>query len=257
MKRIAFCFVLVFIFISAPLFAVTEANGDQEIKCLHLKTPVLPKTGHCIDDFVPKGWKLIDQTVGDLNKDGLPDIAGVIEEILDDADEHECAWDSHRILFVAFNNGNSKYKLSVQNNDIILTNGEGGCWGDPFNSNYSDQYKHGKNQETGIFINRGSLLIKFYGGTCWRWSDKYRFRYQNKGWYLIGYDYEWYHTCGYKGDDHKISINYLTGKRIEGGNVYNGPDDHPEDSAEWKWKWEDTTSFVRKKKLTSLHGFSP
>jgi hypothetical protein len=231
MKKIVFCFVLVFIFISTTLSAMTEADSAQENKCLHIKAPLLSKTGRTIHDFVPTGWKLIDQAVGDLNKDGLPDMAGVIEEIVSDADKYECSGEAKRILFIAFNKGNSRYKLSIQNNDIILTHDDGGIWGDPFVSNYSDQYKHGKNQETGIFVNRGSLVIKFYGGTSWRWCHKYRFRYQNKGWYLIGYDYEWYHTSGYKGEDTKDSYNYLTGKMNE--------------------------NFIGKEKLINLDGYSP
>lgn len=265
MKKFVFCFVLVFIFISAPLFAKTEANRDHEIKCFHLKTPVLSKTGRSIDDFVPKGWKLIDQAVGDLNKDGLPDIAGVIEEILDVHDYFN-GCDENRILFVAFNKGNSKYKLSIQKNNIILTVYDGGFWGDPFVATRFDQYQHGNNQRTGIFVNRGSLLIKFYGGSSWRWSRIFRFRYQNKGWYLIGYDYEFYHTCNYKGQDNSVSYNYLTGKKIEGFNDYIGPDysdpnyddsdDQARDIEDSDWVWKKVTSFKRTKKLISLKNFN-
>jgi hypothetical protein len=272
MKRIVICFVLVFIFIfiSAPLFAKTEATRDKGIKCLHLKTPVLPKTGHCIDDFVPKGWKLIDKVVGDLNKDGLPDIAGVIEEILDDY-EYFNGCDQNRILFVAFNKGVSRYKLSVQKNNIILTLYDGGLWGDPFVATRFDQYQHGDNQRTGIFVNRGSLLIRFYGGSSWRWSRKFRFRYQNEGWYLIGYDYEYYHTSGWQGQNNSVSYNYLTGKKIEGFNeskepddsypYYNGSnyidsEDQPRDIEDPEWVWKKKTSYKRTKKLISLKNFN-
>jgi hypothetical protein len=269
MKRIVICFVLVFIFISAPLFAKTEANGDQKIKCLHLKTPVLPKIGHCIDDFVPKGWKLIDKVVGDLNKDGLPDMAGVIEEIVSDADKEECSWCAHRILFIAFNKGSGRYKLSIQNNDIILSHGDGGTWGDPFIPiPDQDKYQQGNNQKTGIFINRGTLVIKFYGGTGYRWSHKYTFRYQNKDWYLIGYDHEWYWIDDRK-QYSKLSENYITRKRID-YDLY--PYDkithlpvkkeesiNAENSDNYDWKLRELSAHVykHKYKLDKLRNYNP
>ncbi|UZW14626.1 hypothetical protein OSC52_01915 [Clostridium pasteurianum] len=52
----------------------------------------------------------------------------------------------------------------------MLSN-EGEAFGDPFES---------------ITIDRGSVLLSFYGGSNDRWFSSYRFRYQNNGWYLIG-----------------------------------------------------------------------
>ena len=129
--------------------------------------PVLPQQGKDINSFIPEQWKVLQAIEGDLNKDGLPDIAAVIEgkPIIYEKD-------APRLLFIALRDADGVYSLSLQSDKAILRGDEGGVWGDPF-------YE-------GLSIDRGSLLIDFYGGSRYRWAYTYRFRYQDKGWYLIG-----------------------------------------------------------------------
>ena len=159
------------------------------------ESPTLVAQGKSIDSFVPKGWKLIKEASGDLNKDGLEDIVGVIEFIKTYEINMEGA--PPRILFIAFKEKDA-YSLSIQTDKAILRSDMGGVWGDPFES---------------ISVNRGSILITFYGGSNYRWGEVYRFRYQNNGWYLIGATIHSSYTG--TGEETNEDYNLLTGKMIK------------------------------------------
>jgi hypothetical protein len=145
--------------------------------------------------FVPKGWKLLQSADGDLNKDGLADVVGVLERKSETAPDP--ADDGPpRILFVAFQKSGGGYQLSVQANKAILRSGEGGAFGDPFEL---------------VKVERGSVHVSFYGGSSERWSIAYQFRFQNGGWFLIGVTSQTSRTDG--SDEGTFEdINLLTGK---------------------------------------------
>ena len=157
--------------------------------------PKLGEYGTSLESFIPNGWNLIKKATGDLNNDGLEDIAGVIEY---NKPYNKSALEKAppRILFIALREKNG-YRLSIQTEKAILKADQGGVWGDPFES---------------ISVNRGSLLIKFYGGSNYRWAYNYRFSYQNASWNLIGYtSNSWYTGTGAgKREDY----NLLTGIMI-------------------------------------------
>lgn len=132
---------------------------------------------------------------GDLNKDGISDLAAVIEK---DAIKEEA---SPRSLLIAFGSKNNTYTLSIIAKNVVLQSDEGGIWGDPFDS---------------LTIDRGSVLVSDYGGSNWRWYNKYRFRYQDKDWFLIGYTSGSYFTgATIIEQSDEDDINYLTGQFIE------------------------------------------
>jgi hypothetical protein len=130
------------------------------------KDPDLQKRGKTIEAFVPAGWKLISRGTGDLNGDALDDIVGVIECTKPMSSPDEAP---PRILFIAFRRGSS-YELSIQSDSAIMKADEGGVFGDPFSA---------------LKVENGTLLISFYGGSAWRWSCEYRFKYLGKSWRLI------------------------------------------------------------------------
>lgn len=126
-----------------------------------------------IQNLIPKGWKVLEKgkgqpvkAIGDLNKDGIGDVAIVIEGENSKKDEAP-----PRALLIAFGKGNNQYSLSIIADKAILLADEGGVWREPLD---------------GISIDRGSVLISFYGGSNYRWYGKYRFRFQDNDWYLIG-----------------------------------------------------------------------
>lgn len=131
--------------------------------------------------LIPKGWGIAEksdgtpiQAIGDLNKDEIDDIAVIIEE--ERGTEEQAP---QRAILIAFGNGDHEYSLSIKTEKAILKADAGGVWGDPLE---------------GISIDRGSVLISFYGGSNSRWYAKYRFRFQDQDWYLIGATLGSYHT---------------------------------------------------------------
>lgn len=158
------------------------------------------KTGN-IYDLVPEGWHILEKVKGtpekvegDLNEDGISDIAAIIEE--DSYDQNSPA----RALIIAFGSNDKTYTLSINAERAVLKADEGGVWGDPFES---------------LSIDRGSVLLTFYGGSNWRWYSKYRFRFQDNGWYLIGATLGSYFT-GTTTEDNadEEDYNLLTGDYI-------------------------------------------
>ncbi len=157
----------------------------------------MPYTARDVNGFVPEGWHLLEYydgfalAKGDLNKDGIDDIAFVLEE---DSTE---SWFAPRILAIAFGNDSNTFTLSVIARDAILSAEEGGVWGDPFE---------------GIVIENDSIYLKFYGGSNWRWGYSYQFNYREEDWYLIGATESNIHTGNNAGTI--IDYNLLTGNYI-------------------------------------------
>lgn len=159
------------------------------------KYPVLPSSGNKLEAFVPKGWHVHEKAEGDLNKDNLPDFAAVIEadkpvKSLKETDNDQ----QPRILLVAFKQADGSYKLSIQSNESIMLSNEGGVFGDPWE---------------GLSVERGTLLVQFYGGSSSRWGYDYRWRFQNNDWFLIGATY----TASSTHDNsfEKYDFNLVTG----------------------------------------------
>lgn len=173
-----------------------------EAKAAPTSTPKPAAKANNINALIPAGWHILEPVLGekaiakgDLNKDGISDLATVIEKdtVKDEA--------SPRSLLIAFGGKNNTYSLSIIAENVILRADEGGVWGDPFES---------------ITINRGSVLVSDYGGSNWRWYNKYRFRYQDQDWFLIGYTSGSYFTGATTMDQaDEDDINYLTGQFIE------------------------------------------
>jgi len=155
-------------------------------------SPTNPKDIHSL---VPSGWKIMtkdDDPViaeGDLNKDGIPDVATVIEQKESTSDE-----EPSRALLIAFGTRNDSYTLSIIADNVILKADEGGVWGDPFES---------------LSIDRGSVVVSDHGGSNWRWYNKYRFRFQEDDWYLIGATMGSYYTL--TSEAFEEDYNLLTG----------------------------------------------
>ncbi len=200
--------VVIILIISASVTGCNESTNKQDPSID--KSSVLQSEVHTenntneirdILSIVPAGWHILNysdakpvQAEGDLNKDGISDIALVIEETTS-AEEAP-----PRAIIVAFGNVDNTYTLSINTNKVIMRADEGGIWGDPFES---------------ISIDRGSVLIKDYGGSNWRWYNSYRFRYQDHDWYLIGATMGTYFTGTTTRDNaNEEDYNLLTGDYI-------------------------------------------
>lgn len=165
-----------------------------------------------ISSLIPNGWHILERAEGkpekaesDLNNDGINDIAIVIEETNKSIEAAP-----KRALMVVFGNKDNTYTLSVIAENAILKADEGGVWGDPLER---------------ISIDRGSLMISFYGGSNWRWYSTYRFRFQDNDWYLIGATLGSYFTGttteenADEEDYNLLTGDYIKKKADEKGNI--------------------------------------
>jgi hypothetical protein len=185
--------------------AVSVSNAMESVSAIPLNTekktssPNAPEKGvKDINSFIPNGWHIVEaygdsKVEGDLNSDGIKDIAFVMEG----QETSESA--PPRVLLIATGNKDKSYNLAIKAETAIRRKDEGGIMGEPF---------------MGLSIDRGSLLIRHSGGSAWRWDHLYRFRYQRDGWYLIGATEDWFHAVSSAGRKYE-DINLLTGDYIK------------------------------------------
>ncbi|MCP3775557.1 WD40 repeat domain-containing protein [Paenibacillus sp. MZ04-78.2] len=127
---------------------------------------------------------------GDLNKDGIDDLAIIVEDPKETMAERD--------LLLYFGNATGAYEQSIYAKKAILCKDCGGVNGDPLDD---------------FSANNSTVLIGFHGGSNERWYSKYRFQYRDRDWFLIGYTGGSYHTTDvYRGEEE--DINLLTGDFI-------------------------------------------
>ena len=90
--------------------------------------PILPAVTHSIDGFKPQQWTVTDTAFGDLNKDGLEDMALVLEykdTVMEVLPPGSIAKPSiPRILVIVFKLREGEYSLAAQNNLFLLRSKE-------------------------------------------------------------------------------------------------------------------------------------
>jgi hypothetical protein len=140
-----------------------------------------------IGTFIPDGWTIISQAEGDLNSDGLIDMAIVIEDHSDesklyfgDTGKGECIFGEicPRRLLILTKESSGYYKLALKSDKAILNNGDYlyvAYVPDPANL---------------VKIKENYLIIEFMSGgsIVGTTENTYRFVYQNNGWYLVAKD---------------------------------------------------------------------
>jgi hypothetical protein len=139
--------------------------------------------------YLPKNYTIIDTANGDFNKDGKVDVVFVIED-----KEQK---DKQRGVII-LEGLTTEYKLNTIALKVIKCEHCSGIYGDPYN---------------GISFKGNVLTFNHYGGSAWRWSDSFVFRYQNKQWQLIGLSFISYHSMGCE-ESCDISMCSLTQKDI-------------------------------------------
>lgn len=181
-----------------------------------------------VQNFVPENWKIIIQEKGDLNKDGLEDVALVIEEENPQNFRHneKLGRDTLNLnlrnLMVLFKKKDASFERIVLNNSGFIPSEDDAmatCLMDPLAEGF-------------VKIEKGLLKIQFhYWLSCGSWSVNnviYTFRYQNSHFELIGFDHNEFHRAS--GDESSSSINFSTKKKstTTGGNVFGETDLEPE-----------------------------
>jgi len=194
------------------------------LTCFGQSELILPNSGESIERIIPKNWRLLDSTNGDLNQDGISDLVFAIQKTdqnniqLNDGLGSDSIDLNPRIFAIYFGTESGVLKKRLVSEHFIILR----------DSPTMDEPFEGFN-----INNKGILDIKFtfwYSAGSWTISNhKYRFRFQNNKFALIGYDSNEAHRASGKITDY--SINFLTKKiKITKGNFSS---DDPE-SVEWK-----------------------
>ena len=190
-----------------------------------------PQKAKTVNDFIPKGWKKILTTNGDLNKDKLEDTVIVIEK----EDKKNIKKNNGfgpeelnlnpRILLVLFKQKDGTYVLASKNDKGFIKS-EGNDNNPALMDTLDD-----------IIIKNNVLKIVFNyfmsAGSWWTSTNVYIFRFQNNVFELIGYESNAYMRN--TGEEEGTSINFSTNKAkiTTGGNIFEEKENNPKD--EWRY----------------------
>ncbi|MCG6842091.1 hypothetical protein [Fusobacterium nucleatum] len=190
-----------------------------------------PQKAKTVNDFIPKGWKEILTTNGDLNKDKLEDTVIVIEkEDKKNIKKNDVLGPDYlnlnpRILLVLFKQKDGTYILASKNDKGFIQSEN-----DEENPTLMDTLN-------GINIKNNILRINFSyflsAGSWWTSTNVYIFRFQNNVFELIGYESNAYMRN--TGEEEGTSINFSTNKAkiTTGGNIFEEKENNPKD--EWRY----------------------
>lgn len=182
------------------------AAVDGDLVVPPVTYPRLVSHASSVEAFVPAGWRLESKASGDLNGDGQADVVLVLREdsprnVVDArAQGGPERYDTNpRILAVIFANVARGYDLALENHTLIARTTE---------PSQQDPLDPDGVQAGGIEIKNGALLVTlgYFGGDMGR--KTYTFRFQNRGFALIGYDSV--NVVRSKGTIGQVSVNYST-----------------------------------------------
>lgn len=171
--------------------------------------PMLVPTASDAQGFVPTGWTLEAQQTGDLNGDGLPDLAFALQQqeprniVSTGVICGETVDTNPRLLAVALAQRRGGYHLVVQNHTLI-PHYDNACAEDWFSGEGV--------AESGLEVTRGAVRVRlgrFMTAGGWGMgSTTYTFRWQHEALRLIGFDYT--NVQRNTGETDTLSVNYLT-----------------------------------------------
>lgn len=184
---------------------LAQTASAQEFDIPEVVYPSLSKEASSAAGFVPEGWMLETSVSGDLNGDGLEDLALVVRQN-DPKNRIKLSYSEEpfdtnpRILAVALKEaGADRYRLQAENHTLIPRR-ENPSQEDPFDG--------------GLTIERGALKVGMWlfmtaGG--WETSNStFTVGHRDGGLVLIGFDRYALHRAS--GETTETSVNYLTGK---------------------------------------------
>jgi hypothetical protein len=153
----------------------------------------IPPEGKSLVDFLPKGWIVEDQAKGDLNGDGVSDIAAILVQGKPDSAEDE----PQRAVIVLLGRDKEKFIPAGTNDKFLECKG---CLG--------------VKEAVGISIKKGVIVVDQMSGSREFSNETWRFRYDPKTqrFVLIGRDLDT--GDGMQGTGTIESCNFLTGRKI-------------------------------------------
>lgn len=157
----------------------------------------IPREGHAVRDFVPRGWTVEQEVSGDLNGDGIVDHAAILIQDKPITDADGTPNERQRGIIVLLNTGNTVFRLTGTNDSLLQCSTCGGVRGGVF-----------------LEIKKGVIVINQTIGSREFTDETWRFRYDAKTqrFLLIGKDIE--SGDGMVGTGTIESCNCLTGQKI-------------------------------------------
>jgi hypothetical protein len=136
--------------------------------------PIIERFKKNMTEFIPTGWVILDSVSFDYNNDSLLDYVVLIETI--ENAEYKKRWgnvememdDKPRILFI-LKGREDGFSIDCQANELILTSGQGGMMGDPYQ---------------GVSVSGNKICTSFWGGSRDKWNLSHCFIHQNNNWIL-------------------------------------------------------------------------
>ena len=162
-------------FVFALLACLTSpglASYAQKSGATRIPTPVV--TGQPLAAFRLAHYDTLagGRATGDLNRDGLPDVALVLAPPGEDTVALGSGAEQlpPRLLLVLLRAPGGGYRLAARTARVVLGKGDGGCY-DPFGQ---------------LSIERGVVVLDQVGGGSQRWWITSKFRCQQGRFYVIG-----------------------------------------------------------------------
>ncbi|WP_162910638.1 hypothetical protein [Hymenobacter oligotrophus] len=158
----------------------------------------LPASAPAPAAFVPKGWRLEQQLLGDLNADRRPDkVLMLIEQQSPDPQDDT----RYRALVVLLAQPDGRLLRAGVGSKLLYCTTCFGALG-------------GEGTQPQLSIARGVLLVSHYAGSRWAYQVLQRFRYETATgrMRLIGEDYTSIDRAS--GASKSLSTNMLTGKQV-------------------------------------------
>lgn len=172
-----------------------------------------------LEPFVYKGYEPLDFVKADLNGDKLMDYLLVLKI----EGEDTMTWDNPtpetvRPLLLIIRQPDRSLMQQARNEALILCRQCGGVMGDPYQ---------------GLTTKPGEFTADFYGGSSWRWTARYTFRYDKtkKNWFLLTHS-----SSSFQSGDPDKTMKETTINRNEIGEISleDFSPSYNSDSSSWK-----------------------
>ncbi len=169
----------------------------------------LPSVGNPLSDFIPSGWIVGDQASGDLNGDGIADMAAIVVQGGPAFDINKADDEPQRALIVLMGKDKGKFTLAGINDKLLQCKGCGGI-----------------KESVGISIKKGVIIVSQMSGSREFAIETWRFRYdpQTQRFVMIGRDLET--GDGMRGTGKIESFNYMTGQKMNENYRYDASGEH-------------------------------
>lgn len=196
----------VFVCVVCALFAALPAStcGQDEIPVgkVTITRSALPEMADKIGDFVPAGWKVEEDIVGDVTDDGIEDHLLKLIEDKPATDKEDAPNERSRALLIVTADKEGKLRVAALTDKLLQCTLCGGAF-----------YGVGE-APANISLAKGVIIVQQDHGSRWVSDMTFRFRYDEQPgmFILIGFDYTSRDRTN--GESASESTNYLTGARV-------------------------------------------